>query len=81
VNGIAPLVKMDFISVSEVWENQAWKPLRRVWQSPSIGIAGDFTNRVGTKSINASTSTSTDKVFDRFPELSTSLPPGWEVPM
>ena len=34
---------IDFVSEDEIWENQSWRPVRRLWTSP-IGVSR-YTNR------------------------------------
>jgi hypothetical protein len=29
---------MDFVAEEEVWENESWKTVRRIWSSPMLGV-------------------------------------------
>lgn len=54
------------VSVSEIWENESWKPLRRIWSS-AMGNPSRFTDRSGVIALSSG---------EDFPVF--YAPRGWE---
>ena len=64
-NSSASVKDIDFVSEAEVWENQSWRPVRRIWASP-----------LGVPKFSDASNEPISQPEERWSEM--TLEPGWE---